>query len=136
MMVAEGATAFVSQGDEDVAGGTYWRESVEGELRAIQEDVLAVAILALPILGLVWLAMALPNEIVPLSAASRPALVLFVSALGAHYLRLQSTRAASWLVVGSMVAAVTAMVAPDLFHDHYGRHSRGRSGQRAAGARS
>jgi len=112
MMVAEGATAFVSQGDEDVAGGTYWRESVEGELRAIQEDVLAVAILALPILGLVWLAMALPNEIVPLSAASRPALVLFVSALGAHYLRLQSTRAASWLVVGSMVAAVTAMVAP------------------------
>ena len=111
-MVASAYASESQPADELNAQSAYWRQSVEGELQAIQKDVLALSILALPILGLTWLAIALPNDLVPLTAISRPVLVLFFGALGAYYLRRRSTVAASWLVVAAMIIALGNMVAP------------------------
>lgn len=97
--------------DDQDAHGAYWRQSIEDELASIQEDVLTLAILGLPLLGLIWLAIALPDDLVPLGAATRPALVLFIGALGAYYLRRRSRKAASWLMVGAMILAVCNMIA-------------------------
>jgi len=97
--------------DDQNANGAYWRQSVEGELASIQKDVLMLAILALPVLGLAWLAIAMPDDLVPLRAASRPAFALFIGALGAYYLRRCSRVAASWFVIVSMIVAVSNMIA-------------------------
>ncbi|MGC9361050.1 MAG: hypothetical protein ACP5G7_11885, partial [Anaerolineae bacterium] len=110
-MQSLGSLSLDSTVDDHDASGAYWSQSVEGELASIREDVLVLAILGMPVLGLVWLAIAMPDDLVPLGAASRPVFALFVGTLGAYYLRRWSRVAASWLVVISMIIAVSSMIA-------------------------